>query len=107
MLDLQVTVQTILTIFGGITCIAAGVSAIVKMFNPLKEMQKKVSDHDSKLQKDYEHLNELDDAIKDIEKSNRVMCKSLLALLNHEITGNGIDKLKEQREVLEQFLIDK
>jgi hypothetical protein len=27
--------------------------------------------------------------------------------MNHEITGNGIDKLKAQQEQLQNFLIDK
>lgn len=37
--------------------------------------------------------------------AEKIIMQSMVVLLNHEITGNGIDKLKEQREIVENFLI--
>lgn len=105
--NIMVTLQTILALFGGITCIVGGVSAIAKLFSPFKELKKKVEDHDTKLNKDYEKMETFGKATQEIEETNKVICKSLLVLMNHEITGNGVDKLKEQRDALEQFLIEK
>lgn len=105
--NVEITIQTILALFGGITCIVGGVSAIAKLFSPFKELKKKVDDHDEKLGKDFERMEKFDSAVKQIEETDKVICKSLLVLMNHEITGNSVDKLKEQRDVLEQFLIDK
>lgn len=105
--NVEITIQTILALFGGITCIVGGVSAIAKLFSPFKELKKKVDDHDEKLSKDFERMEKFDSAVKQIEETDKVICKSLLVLMNHEITGNSVDKLKEQRDVLEQFLIDK
>ena len=105
--DVSITIQTILAFFGGIAVIAGGASAILKLFNPLKALKSKVDDHEQKLVKDFERMNTIDKTLCDVEEYDKVICKSLLVLLNHEITGNGVDKLKEQRDVLEQFLINK
>ena len=49
----------------------------------------------------------MDEAIERIENSNEIICESLFALLNHEITGNSVDKLIKQRDNLQKYLIEK
>lgn len=105
--DISITVRTILAFFGGIAIIAGGMSAIFKLFNPVNKLKEQVCKHEQKLIKDFERMGEIDAALCDIEEYDKVICKSLLVLLNHEITGNDITKLKKQRDVLEQFLINK
>lgn len=105
--NIQITIQTVLAFFGGIACIVGGISAITKLFDPFKDLKKRIDEHEQKLCNDHARMNDIDSAMHGIEESNKVICKSLLVLLNHEVTGNGIDKLKAQRDVLEQFLIDK
>ena len=105
--NIQITIQTVLAFFGGITCIVGGISAITKLFNPFKDLKKRIDEHEQKLCNDHLRMNDIDNSMHGVEESNKVICKSLLVLLNHEVTGNGIDKLKAQRDVLEQFLIDK
>ena len=105
--DVDITAQTILAFFGGITIIAGGTSAIFKLFNPVRKLKEQVEQHEQKLIKDFERINEIDATLCDIEEYDKVICKSLLVLLNHEITGNDVAKLKKQRDDLEQFLINK
>ncbi|MDD4533364.1 MAG: hypothetical protein PHC48_02685 [Prevotella sp.] len=107
MSDIEITIQTILAFFGGITCVVAGVSAITKLFNPFKDLKKRIDEHEKKLSNDNLRMNNMENTMCEVEESNKVICKSLLVLLNHEITGNCVDKLKLQRDVLEQFLVDK
>lgn len=42
-----------------------------------------------------------------IEEGNRVTQKAILALMSHTINGNDDDKLKEARDDLEQYLINR
>ena len=105
--NIDITVQTILAFFGGVTCIVGGVSALAKLFNPIKKLKEKVEEHEHKLSNDYVRMNSLDGLMKEVENSNEVICQSLFVLLNHEITGNSVDKLKEQRDRLEEYLIKK
>lgn len=44
---------------------------------------------------------------KEDEESRKVIMKSLYVIINHTITGNGIDQLKHVRDDLNDFLIEK
>lgn len=52
-------------------------------------------------------LAEGDEHMAELDESNRVTQKALLAMLSHEISGNDIEKLKEARKELETYLIQK
>lgn len=52
-------------------------------------------------------LTEGDEHMSELDESNRVTQKALLAMLSHEISGNDIEKLKEARRELETYLIQK
>lgn len=107
MSDLHIMLNTFLTICAGVTCVAGGVSVIVKLLNPFRDLRKKVEEHERIINREKEQFDELESTIKGTDEYNKAICKALLVLLNHEITGNGIDKLKEQRDELEHFLINK
>lgn len=65
---------------------------------PNDDLKAKVDKHEQLLDKDNKRLHE-------IEQSDQMILKSLLAIINHEITGNGVDKMKAVRDVLEEYLI--
>ena len=67
---------------------------------PVNNLEETVKDHDEKLKKDHERLTRLEDAI-------RVLMRSQIAQLDHEISGNSVDKLRDSRNEIQQFLIDK
>lgn len=97
---MNVTWELILAIAGGIVVIYNAIKALMNAANPITSIKKKVEKHDELLNNDNERLNS-------IENSNKMLCKSMLALLEHEITGNGIDKLKTTKSELQNFLIEK
>lgn len=105
--EFKTFIQIALSIFGGVSVIAGGVSAIVKLFSPIRKLRGRVEKTEEYLHNDFERFVKLEGENKAIEESNKEICKALLVLLNHEITGNGIEKLKEQRDELEEFLINK
>lgn len=107
MYDVTTTVNTILAFFGTLVCISGGVSVIIKMLSPFKKLKAQVEEHEDKLSEDFRRFDETSKTIKEVEETNKVICKSLIVIMNHEATGNGIEKLKEQRDALEQYLIDK
>lgn len=75
----------------------------------------------SKGMKNQEEINKLDKRVENVEyktqrlerhqdeqeEFTKIMCNSMLALLNHEITGNNFEKLKEAEEDIKQYLINK
>ena len=90
-------------ILGFCTLIASlwGVWKIVKeVKKPSDDLKAKVEHHDELLNNDNERL-------KDIEQSNKMILNCMFALINHDLTGNGIDKMKEARDELQEYLINK
>ena len=78
-----------------------GIWKIVKEIKkPGDDLVAKVNLHDDLLKKDNERL-------KDMETSNKMILQCLLIIINHDITGNGIEKMKETRDELQEYLINK
>jgi len=96
----QATLAIFGAIFGAISVIGGGATMIVKLFSPYKKLREDVSNHTVLLEKDNKRINEK-------EKSDRIICKTLLVLIEHEITGNSIDKLKNTKQELQEYLINK
>ena len=100
LMDFTITAAQIM---GFCSLVAAlwGIWLIVKEIKkPGSDLKRKVEEHDRLLNSD-------DNRLKDIEESNRMMLQSLLVIINHNITGNGIEKMKETRDQLQEFLIHK
>lgn len=90
-------------IIGFCSFIAAlwGVWKIIKeLKKPNDELKQMVADHEKLLSAD-------DERLRAIEESNKMILQSLLVIINHNITGNGVDKMKEARSDLEEYLINK
>ena len=78
-----------------------GVWKIVKeVKKPNEDLKKIVTKHSELLDSDNRRL-------KKSEEANRKILQCLLVIINHEITGNGIEKMKETRNELQEYLINK
>lgn len=100
-----------------VTLSAAGVS-IAKVVGKIKapedlqnarlsRCEERLNDHD-KLFADHRLFFANDNKrIKDIEESNRVTQRAMLALLKHSINGDDLESLKRAERDLENFLISK
>lgn len=83
------------------------VTAIYGVYKIVKELKKPSSDIKKKVEEHERILTSDDDRLKDIEESNKMMLQSLLVIINHNITGNGVERMKEIRDQLQEFLINK
>ena len=96
----SISLNDILWLSGFVASIWAMVKIIKEIKQPNEELRVQVKENTDKLNKDYER-------IESIEETNKVLCECMLALLNHEITGNSVDKMKESRDKMEKHLIQK
>ena len=97
---MTVTWELILAIAGGIVVLVNALKAISNFISPVTNLKKQVEKHDDLLDNDHKRLTS-------IEQTNKMICKSLVALLDHEITGNGIEKLKTTKAEMQNYLIEK
>ena len=75
----------------------AGLWSVIKI---IKEIRKPNDDLKKTVARHSELLDEH-------EESNHMILKCLLVIINHEITGNGIETMKEARDDLQKYLVDK
>lgn len=64
------------------------------------DIYRRLERHDELLEKQSKAQLEMD-------KANKMILKSLIVMMNHQITGNGQEKLKKAMEELNEFLVDK
>jgi len=95
------------SILGAIVLIAQGIKAAREIIAPaltMREKLDKVLEHDSNDLKKFEEINV---KFKQQEVTNQAIITGLVALINHEIDGNGIDGLKNARAELLQHIIER
>lgn len=101
----------IISALGVIVLLANAIKALSVILDPYNGIKRSLEDHGKRIKSIEDgfstHTQGVEKSVDKIDEAQKVICKSLLVLLNHEITGNGIDRLKEQRDNMEQFLIDK
>ena len=73
----------------------------------VKEIRKPNDELKNMVQKHAELLDKDNQRLKAYENSNRMILQCLLVIINHEITGNGIETMKEARDELQKFLVNK
>ena len=78
-----------------------GVCKIVKEFKkPNDDLKKLVEKHSAMLDSDNKRL-------KEAEETNKRILQCLLIIINHNITGNGTEGMKEARNDLQEYLINR
>lgn len=112
-------IKMLLAICGGISIIAAAIGWIYKGVKKVKEPTDKIhqelqkhkermDEQDEKIKKIDEYLIQDRKEIKEINQGNKIVQKSLLAIME-QFLSDGTDKtrLKDTKEELENYLIDK
>ena len=67
---------------------------------PVNTLEQQVKQHEERLKKDHERLNNL-------EEANRIQMRALMAMLHHEIDGNSTEGLKQSYDEIQRYLIEK
>ena len=83
------------------------IAALWGLWKIVKELKKPNDDLKSAVSKHTQLLDNDNKRLKEYEESNRMILQCLLVIINHEITGNGIENLKRARDDLQEFLINK
>lgn len=98
--NVQSFVTMLVAIFAVVATVWSGVKAIKEAIKPLTDLKERIEDDEKKLDNDNKRLN-------DLEKSNKLLLKAIDQLIEHEITNNHSDKLKEVQEEIHDYLYDK
>lgn len=101
----------VLGFFGGVITISGAFNALGGWINKAKAPEAKQNERLTTLEKRVDKLEASTtsdgERLKQIEESNRITQRGMLALLKHSINGEDIDTLKRAEKDLEEYLITK
>ena len=101
----------VLAVCGMIVALGGACAILAKLFAPIKQLQAEVEalkkQHAKDQEENVEKLTKDHNDIHKLEESNRHICECMLALMDHEITGNSVEHMKQARNELNKFLINR
>lgn len=74
--------------------------------NKFSEIDGKLSNDKADIEMHTRQLNATGDRVDRLEKGNNALIHGMFALLNHQIDGNGMDKIKKSARGMQNFLMD-
>lgn len=115
---MNAALNTMLAIAGFISTTGLALTYVYKAFRQIQAPQRiqddKIRLHEEWLKKHdkvlEEHSRELKDnnrRMESIEESNKIIQRSLFALMGHALDGNDTEALKRAKDALEEHLIEK
>lgn len=110
-IDIGVTWQTLLALAGGLIILIDLFAKIKSIGKPITDIQDKQKAIEAKLASDKTRLDKLERTLTKMaehqEKSSATIGLAVAELLNHTITGNDIEKLKQREDELNAFFYKK
>ncbi len=80
--------------------IKAAKSPTTTLDNRVTEIERKMLRYDEMFGRDKARLDSFDD-------SNRIILKSLLAIIKHDLDGNNVEALKQAQDDLQNYMLSK
>ena len=116
MMTLPVLWRWLLGICGMVVAIGGAAAVLAKLRKPWQDVKTRLNTVEKEIQDlKRKHKDDQDENIEkfnadlrtlaDLTDSNRHMCGCMLALLDHMISGNSIDKMKDVRDEMRDWLI--
>lgn len=100
MANFAITLNDFLYICGIIATVWGAYKIIKEVKKPSNDLKETVKKHEEYLKKDRTEIEE-------IKEGNKVICKSIMTMINHELSGNDISNMRKMRDELQEYLIDK
>lgn len=90
----------LLVVASAFVLIANAFSAIKKLFEPNQQMRKMLTEHE-------ERLKSGDDRFRQQDADNHMVLSCLFVMMNNIVTGNSVNKVKEKRDELQEYLSER
>lgn len=98
--NLETFWNVLLAIAASIVTLGGAGAIIAGFVRPYKKLAERVGKLEQRQACDHTEIGT-------IEKGIEKLCKCTLALTDHELTGNSVDKLRKAKDEMQNFLIEK
>lgn len=98
-------VQSVLSICGGISIVGGAVAVIWKFIKPATLIADRVETLERHDKESYKQMEELQKLLAEVQSTQKETIRCLLSMLNHEITGNGVEEMKKIRDEITNMIV--
>lgn len=105
--EFEIFLKVLLVLAGAIVTIGGAVAIISRLGAPYKTLRTELDTLKGEVKelkgfqsRDHSELGKMEEGIEKI-------CKCTLAITDHELTGNSVDKLREAKDEMQDYLIHK
>lgn len=109
--DIRTTAIVVMALMTGCITVSGFVASCVKLYKwatkPATDNSERLGQHDEMLARDMRRLNKLEEMVEEQSRSSKLLMGGMLQLMNHSIDGNHVSQLIEQRDELNDYLINK
>lgn len=103
---MTITIEGIFAVLGAIAAVVAGVKGILFLFTPAVSFSKWKKSTDAILAEHTKYLENDKVELEELTKDRLFTMQFELALLNHMIDGNGVEKMKNLRDELQAKIFE-
>lgn len=96
---------TISAVLGGIVLVGNAGAVLYKIIRPAFENQKQTEQNKIDIIKLKENQHHDLEAIKKQQEMDKMMIRSMVAILNHMIDGNHVEQMKETRDAIQDLMM--
>ena len=97
---LGLSLEKLLVLAAAIVLIGNMAKTLGAWLNPVRKLVDDVAEHEEKLKRDDKRITQQDSDM-------QMMLKCMFVLMNHDIDGNGVDKLKATRDELQEYITNR
>lgn len=94
-------------VVGAVGAIISGGTQIMTFIEKAEKLKKPHDDHVAMVQEHDKKLNNDFMLLEEIQAQLRISMQTDLLVLEHIISGNHVEKLKDQRDFIQRYLIEK
>ena len=114
--NVSITLEDVLYFLGIIVTVGSVQAVITRWLSPVKKFKNSVEDKvdkstfdelKAKVEKLETYQNIDHKELKKVELGNEKICKGILAIMDHELTGNSVEKLRKTKDEIQDYLIEK
>ena len=109
--EFETFVRVLVAIAAGIVAIGGAYTFIEHLVERASikgnRVAEKVTEHERAIEKHAEYLDKDKQRLDDMEHSSRLIMRGLMQIMTHELDGNHTEQLKQVRDEMNEYLINR
>lgn len=105
--ELTIFWKVLLAIAAGIVTIGGATAVISRWTSPYKTLKAEIDSLKAEVSTLKGYQNNDHKELQKVEIGIEKLCKCTLAITDHELTGNSVDKLRAAKDEMQDYLIEK